>query len=173
MPPGGQRLAGQPTEGCELARGGWGAGGGRRGSSASRKAIRAMCGVRSLGALHGRCVSFSGASFVLSVFQCCLGSLGSVGDQLGVDWSAVHIFPSNVHIRTKMGSKTQCDDSESDSRGLVEVARPSEVYRDEPQASLDYTEGRGRPCVDVHLFGQVPRTAVECAKMGATQCLCR
>ena len=43
---------------------------------------------------------------------------------------------------------------ESDSRGLVEVARPSEVYRVGLHASFDYTEGRGRPCVGVHLFGQ-------------------
>ena len=48
-------------------------------------------------------------------------------------------------------------DGESDSRGLVEVARPSEVYRDGTCASLDYTEGRGRPCVDIHLSDHVPR----------------
>ena len=45
---------------------------------------------------------------------------------------------------------------ESDSRGPVEVVRPSEVYRYGPHASLDYTEGRGRPVdrtmrQDIHL----------------------
>ena len=41
-------------------------------------------------------------------------------------------------------------DGESDSRGLVEVARPSEVYTG-MDPIVDYTEGRGPPCVDVHL----------------------
>ena len=51
---------------------------------------------------------------------------------------------------------------ESDSRGPVEFARPSEVYWVGLHASLDYTEGRGRPCVDVHLFAHVPQGAELC-----------